>query len=81
MEVVCCPTAGVNNLGMQEICRTALQRWEIKKIAVAHRTGTVGIGEPSVIIAVSSAHRSAALQVCFGCCLGRLLHSCLRAVC
>lgn len=29
-------------------------------VAVAHRTGTVGLGEPSVVIAVSAGHRSEA---------------------
>ena len=33
------------------------------KIAIKHRTGTVRVGEPSVIIAVSSAHREASLQL------------------
>ena len=38
--------------------------WDIKKIAIGHRTGTVLVGEPSVVIAVSSAHRREALEVC-----------------
>ncbi len=33
-------------------------------MAIAHRTGHVPIGEASVIIAVSSAHRGAALDAC-----------------
>ena len=32
------------------------------KIVIKHRTGTVLVGEPSVIIAVSSAHREASLD-------------------
>lgn len=48
---------------MQEICRKAHERWSLKKIALAHRTGLVEIGQPSVIIAVSSAHRREALEV------------------
>ena len=32
-------------------------------MALAHRIGHVGIGEPSVILAVSSAHRREALEV------------------
>ena len=47
----------------QVICNKAHERWAIKKIAMAHRTGLVAIGEPSVIIAVSSAHRKEALEV------------------
>lgn len=48
---------------MQELCDKALQSWEIKRIAISHRTGEVCVGQPSVIIAVSSAHRKAALEV------------------
>ena len=32
------------------------------RVAIGHRTGTVLVGEASVIIAVSSAHRAAALE-------------------
>ena len=32
------------------------------KVVIKHRTGTVLVGEPSVIIAVSSAHREASLD-------------------
>ncbi len=38
----------------------AKQKWPICKIAIVHRLGPVQIGEASVIIAVSSAHRDAA---------------------
>ena len=48
---------------MQEICHKSAGRWQLKKIAMAHRTGVVGIGHPSVIIAASSAHRGDALEV------------------
>lgn len=48
---------------MQEICQAACNRWDLKKIAIAHRTGTVLIGEASVIIVASSPHRRDALEV------------------
>ncbi len=38
-------------------------RWTVTKVAIAHRTGTVLVGEPSVIISVSSAHRRESLEV------------------
>lgn len=38
----------------------AAKRWPICKMAIVHRLGPVQIGEASVIIAVSSAHRDAA---------------------
>lgn len=48
---------------LQEICQLACEKWDLKKIAVAHRTGTVLIGEASVIIVASSPHRRDALEV------------------
>jgi molybdopterin synthase catalytic subunit len=39
------------------------QKWQVTNVAMAHRTGTVKVCEASVIIAVSSPHRQAALQV------------------
>lgn len=48
---------------MQEICHKSAGKWQLKKIAMAHRIGVVGIGHPSVIIAASSAHRGDALEV------------------
>lgn len=35
-------------------------KWPVLKVAIEHRTGKLGIGEASVVIAVSSAHRDAA---------------------
>jgi molybdopterin synthase catalytic subunit/molybdopterin converting factor small subunit len=40
------------------------ERYEIKEIAIHHRVGRVEIGEPSVVIAVSAAHRADALAAC-----------------
>lgn len=45
-----------------ELAAAAAARWELKGIAVAHRTGAVGVGEASVVIAASSAHRREALE-------------------
>ena len=39
-------------------------RHELCAIAIHHRVGRVEIGEPSVVIAVSSPHRAAALAAC-----------------
>ena len=36
----------------------------LTKVAIHHRVGRVEIGEPSVVIAVSAAHRAAALDAC-----------------
>ena len=40
------------------------RRWNIHRIAIVHRVGAVRIGEPSVIIAVSAAHRHEAFEAC-----------------
>ena len=48
---------------LDELCAMAFRKWnDLLKIAIKHRTGTVRVGEPSVIIAVSSAHREASLN-------------------
>ncbi|GAX85631.1 hypothetical protein CEUSTIGMA_g13046.t1, partial [Chlamydomonas eustigma] len=47
---------------LEEICMEIKRKWEVSRVAMAHRTGTVLIGEPSVIIAISSAHRKPALE-------------------
>jgi molybdopterin synthase catalytic subunit/molybdopterin converting factor small subunit len=40
------------------------ERYDIHDIAIHHRVGRVQIGEPSVVIAVSAAHRGDALAAC-----------------
>ena len=42
----------------------AQMKWQICRMAVVHRIGPVQITEPSVIIAVSAAHREAAFAAC-----------------
>ena len=62
---------------LQEVCQQACAQWQLIKIAVAHRTGTVAVGEPSVIIAASSAHRRDALEVGRGG-VHACVHTCLH---
>ena len=47
---------------LREIAGEAVERWETGNIAVVHRVGRLGLGEPSVAIAVASPHRDAAYQ-------------------
>lgn len=47
-----------------EIAAEIRQRWDVLGIAIAHRTGRLEIGEASVVIAVSSAHRAEAFEAC-----------------
>jgi MoaE-MoaD fusion protein len=51
----------------QEMVRIAdelKRRYELCEVAIHHRIGTVGIGETSVVIAVSAPHRGDALAAC-----------------
>jgi molybdopterin synthase catalytic subunit len=49
---------------MARIGSEAARRWSICKIAIVHRTGRVPIGQASVVIAVSAAHRAEAFAAC-----------------
>src|SRR2546423_13930976 len=49
---------------LKRLGREAHERFEIAHIGVVHRTGRLEIGETSVVIAVSGAHRRAALEAC-----------------
>ena len=51
-------------LEMERIAQKLKLVYDIHEVAIAHRTGPVPIGEASVIIAVSSAHRGAAMDAC-----------------
>lgn len=49
---------------MERIAQEARDRWPLQKVSVVHRLGRVDVGEPSVVIAVSSAHRKEAFEAC-----------------
>jgi molybdopterin synthase catalytic subunit len=49
---------------MSEIAEELTARYELCAIAIHHRIGRVGIGERSVVIAVSAPHRQDALAAC-----------------
>jgi molybdopterin synthase catalytic subunit len=51
-------------LQMEQLCKQALSRFAIRDVRVVHRLGRLQIGETSVYIAVSSAHRAAAFDAC-----------------
>jgi MoaE-MoaD fusion protein len=56
--------AGMAERVMEEIAADLRERYDLLGVSIHHRVGRVGIGEPSVVIAVSAAHRSAALEAC-----------------
>jgi MoaE-MoaD fusion protein len=39
-------------------------RWDVARVAIVHRVGYLTVGEASVVIAVSAAHRDAAFAAC-----------------
>ena len=49
---------------MAQLAAELQERHELWAVAIHHRVGRVEIGEPSVVIAVSAAHREAALAAC-----------------
>jgi molybdopterin synthase catalytic subunit/molybdopterin converting factor small subunit len=49
---------------MAEIAAGLSARYELAAVAIHHRVGRVGIGETSVVIAVSAQHRQDALAAC-----------------
>jgi MoaE-MoaD fusion protein len=49
---------------MTEIADELKRRYDLCEIAIHHRVGRVGIGDTSVVIAVSAPHREAALAAC-----------------
>lgn len=49
---------------LQKIRAQAMQRWPLHEMAIVHRIGRMEIGESSVFIAVSSAHRGDAFDAC-----------------
>jgi molybdopterin synthase catalytic subunit len=49
---------------MERIAEEARQRWDLINVSIVHRVGKVDVGEASVVIAVSSGHRTEAFQAC-----------------
>jgi molybdopterin synthase catalytic subunit len=47
---------------LDEIVDEALNRWPVLSVVVEHRVGLVEVGQPSVAVAVSSAHRGDAFE-------------------
>ena len=49
---------------LREVASEVRRRWPVTAIAVLHRTGRLAIGETSLLVAVSSAHRQEAFEAC-----------------
>ncbi len=49
---------------LEQICAETRARWPAARLALAHRTGHLDIGEASVMIAASAPHRAEAFAAC-----------------
>ncbi len=49
---------------LEQLVGAAKRRWPLKRVAVVHRLGKVAVGEASVVVAVSGAHREEAFAAC-----------------
>jgi molybdopterin synthase catalytic subunit len=49
---------------MEEIVTEIKEKWKVNDVAMVHRVGVLQIGESSIVIAVSAAHRQDALAAC-----------------
>lgn len=49
---------------MRQIGVESLRRFGVSAIALVHRTGTLEVGEPSVVVAVAAPHRAEAFEAC-----------------
>jgi molybdopterin synthase catalytic subunit len=49
---------------MESLTVRAVERFQIRDVAIVHRLGRLEIGETSVLIAVASVHRAAAFDAC-----------------
>jgi molybdopterin synthase catalytic subunit len=49
---------------LQEVATEIKQRFGVSRLAIVHRVGHVGLGEPSVVIAAAATHRGAAFDAC-----------------
>ena len=49
---------------LQRVADEMRERWDLTGVAIYHRLGSLEIGEASLIVAVSSAHRKEAFEAC-----------------
>ncbi|MEX0651513.1 MAG: molybdenum cofactor biosynthesis protein MoaE [Actinomycetota bacterium] len=49
---------------LAELANEILERWPARRVAIVHRVGELAVGEASVIVAVSAAHRAEAFEAC-----------------
>lgn len=55
---------GMAERELEKIAAEAAERWPGVRVAVAHRTGTLAIGDIAVVVVAASAHRGEAFEAC-----------------
>ena len=55
---------GMTEKHLEEICKTAAERWTVIDILLLHRVGNINISDPIVVVAVWTAHRGDAFDAC-----------------
>jgi molybdopterin synthase catalytic subunit len=49
---------------MSEIASEAVGKWGLSAVAILHAVGSFGVGEPTMVVACSAAHRDEAFDAC-----------------
>jgi molybdopterin synthase catalytic subunit len=49
---------------LEEVADEAFAKWSVRRIALLHRAGDLRVGDASVVVAVSAAHRAEAFEAC-----------------
>jgi molybdopterin synthase catalytic subunit len=49
---------------LEELGEELFATWPLRRVALLHRTGDLGVGEVSVVVACSSPHRAEAFEAC-----------------
>lgn len=55
---------GMTEKHLTEIAEEASRQWSLIDVLILHRTGTINVADPIVLVAVWSAHRAAAFEAC-----------------
>jgi molybdopterin synthase catalytic subunit len=53
---------GMASKVLHELIKEARAKWDLKKVAIYHRTGIVPVGKVSVVVATSSPHRADSIR-------------------
>jgi molybdopterin synthase catalytic subunit len=49
---------------VREVAQEILDAWPVRKVALLHRTGSLDVGDVSVVVACSAPHRAEAFEAC-----------------